>query len=140
MVTNESDIIYNMMHETAHEEQKLRDSDTICSYFDVTQILNEDNANEKAEYIRDFRLERTKDISINGYKLETVIYNKLSYLVGEKEMNQYMKKHDIDLISFLSDKLDKKYGEGTGLALYQHITNLSLWSTHYSGEVIHNKS
>ncbi len=140
IIANRSDIKpYMLMHETAHVHQQSRSSDIICSYSDITKMLNEGNANQRMEYIRDFNLKQIEDISASGYKLETIIYNKLSYLIGEKEMNEYIKKHDIDLISFLSDQLDEKYGKGTGLELYQHITNLSLWSTTYSGEVTQEK-
>lgn len=135
MITNRDDMIYSLLHETVHVDQPLRNSDSICSYFDVTEMLKDGSANHKAEYIRELDAEKDKHISKNGYKLETVLYNKLSYLVGEKEMHQYLKKHDIDLISFLSNKLDKKYGQGTGLAFYQYITNLSLWSKVHRKEV-----
>lgn len=137
VISDISDINYSMIHETTHIYHEAYILDTICSYLDVIELLIEGNATHNEEYIRNYDL--INYVATNNYALETVIYNKLSYLVGEKEMNEYMKKQNIDLISFLSDKLDKKYGEGTGLELYQHITNLSLWSTFYSGEVTQEK-
>lgn len=155
MIRNDDeDIINTTKHETKHSDQKEKDSDILVSYYNIMQILREGNATSNQEYIRGINLSSTRkitrkmkwkstdftitNVSENGYKLPTIIYNKLSYLVGEKEMNKYMQTQNIDLPSFLSDKLDKKYGEGTGLALYQYITNLSFWS-HISGEVTQKK-
>jgi len=64
-----------LMHETAHVHQQSRSSDIICSYSDITKMLNEGNANQRMEYIRDFNLKQIEDISASGYKLETIIYN-----------------------------------------------------------------
>ena len=50
-------------------------------------------------------------------------------------MDKYIEEQKVDVFSFLSEKLDTKYGEGTGLNIYQHITNLSLWMTQYTGQI-----
>ena len=154
IVINDDDVINIIIHETTHPEQKEKDSDILVSYYNIIRILQEGNAASNQEYIRGINLNSTRkitkgmkwkatdftitNVSEDGYKLPTILYNKLSYLVGEKEMNKYIQTQNIDLPSFLSDKLDKKYGEGMGLALYQYITNLSFWS-YISGEVTQEK-
>lgn len=151
----DKEIYYTMMHETKHSEQKQTSSYIFASYEGIIKILREGHSNNHAEYIRDIKLFKEKvttnvlkneytipritNVSENGYKLFSIIYNKLSYLVGEKEMDEYFRKQDVYLDTFLSEKLDKKYGEGTGLELYQSITNLSFWSKRYSGEVTQEK-
>lgn len=133
---------YTMLHEGKHPEQEHKgDSDTFVTLYEIMAMLKEGNANNNAEYMRDIKLSKRGAITKvsesenDGYKLFSVIYNKLLYLVGEKEMDKYIEEQKVDLLSFLSEKLDTKYGVGTGLNIYQHITNLSLWATSYTGKV-----
>ena len=140
-------LYYRMIHEIKHSEQKQAYSDIFILYDDIIRILREGNSNYFAEYIRDirlfegeavttasnrkYRLFSITNVSENAYKLLSIIYNKLSYLIGERELDEYFRKQDVYLHDFLSEKLDEKYGEGTGLELYQSITNLSFWSISY---------
>lgn len=144
IINSENDnIYYSEMHEIKHSEQKKADSDIFASYYGIIKILKEGHSNNHAEYIRDIKLfdehRSIINVSENTYRLFSIIYNKLSYLVGEKEMDEYFRKQDVNLYDFLSEKLDEKYGEGTGLELYQSITNLSFWSTQYMGEITQKK-
>ncbi|MCI8760596.1 MAG: hypothetical protein HFJ34_05725 [Clostridia bacterium] len=54
-------------------------------------------------------------------------------------MGEFFKKQGEYFDCFLSEKLDEKYGEGTGVELYQTMTNLSFWSENLLGEVTQEK-
>ncbi len=136
--SEEGRIFYTMIHESKHVKQDdywlSDDTSYYISHNRIMQILNEGNSDNQAEYIRDINYNSITKVSEDSYKLFDIIYNKLAYLVGEKKMDEYFKEQDSELASFLSDELDEKYGEGTGLELYQSITNLSFWSTFFNGE------
>ncbi len=122
------------MMNLAYSEQKQTFSDVFTSYDCIIKILKKGYKNNYVEYIDDIKY----DSNVSENEEFNRIYNKLCYLVGQKDMDEYIKKQDKYLNYFLSEKLDQKYGEGTGLELYQSITNLSFWST-YDGEVTQEK-
>ncbi len=93
----------------------------------------EGHSNDMAEYVRDPKLDDKEfsitNVSMTNYYISSKIYNKLSYLVGEIQMDEYMQKtNEKTLRDFLKEKLDDKYGEGTGQDLYKYVTNVSFFS------------
>ena len=100
------------------------------SYLD--SLLREGHSNNQAEYVRDFNVDKLDLISETSYSIPTIVYNKLAYLVGEKLMDSYMKNPTTYLCDFLTNQLDSKYGEGSGLEMYSLINNLTLcWNSNY---------
>lgn len=134
---------YNMIHELTHKLQTKNNSKVFLNYNNIITMLKEGHSNNMAEYVRGTKLFGTNDSithsSLTDYGIPTIIYNKLSYLVGAREMDEYMQNSDPSdqktVQEFLSEKLDNKYGEGTGEEIYKYITNLSLWFTNYSGPI-----
>ncbi len=130
-------IEYTLIHEIAHKKQKsAEDSRLAVNYKYIIAMLREGNSNNKAEYIRDVNKIRGQCNALNTYKKPTMIYNKLAFLIGENEMDEYMTNpRKEDLLSFLSNRLDSKYGEKVGAKLYEYITNISLYVSDYSGYI-----
>lgn len=138
------DLEYIFVHELTHEDQNAYKNKIYINYKDIISMLREGHSNNMAEYVRDTKLVGTNDSithnSLTAYDIPTMVYNKLSYLVGTKQMDEYMQNSDKDsLNNFLSEKLDSKYGQGTGENLYKYITNLSFWFKNYSGGITEEK-
>lgn len=126
---------YYLGHELAHSEEDFNNNYLLCAqYSNIISMLREGRANSKAEFVRE-RGDSEEAFSLTAYDLPTVIYNKLSYFVGEKEMDEFIKNSEKNLFDFLTEHLDEKYGEGVGEKVYQYVSNLSLYFTHYTGEL-----
>ena len=136
VILDGENIEYTILHEAGHVNQAHGDSGILTSYTNVMNMLKEGQATNNAYYIRNINLESISNISEDAYKLSTVVYNKLEYLIGEKELYEYVHTQNMDLYNFLCNKLDGKYGEGTGEKFYKCITNLQLWFDQYSEQNI----
>lgn len=128
-----------IIHEVIHSSQFHNgNNDYVINTNMVWRMLREGHATNQSEYIRDIS-KNNKDHNSNSYDIPTNIYNKLSYLIGEQKMNEIMENQG-NLRIILSEELDKKYGEGTGLEMLKHITNLSFAFSTYDGNLDEKKA
>lgn len=127
------DIEYIMIHELTHKKQGKIGSAKYINHNNVIKMLREGHSNNIAEYVRDTVLDAKEftitRVSINNYNMHSVIYNKLAFLVGEKQMDEYMQKSkERTLNKFLQEELDNKYGKETRKELFKYVTNLSFYT------------
>lgn len=128
-----------IIHEIIHSSQfRNRNNDYVINTNMVWRMLREGHATNQSEYIRNI-YKNNKDHNLNSYDIPTNIYNKLGYLIGEQKMNEIMENQS-NLRIILSEELDKKYGEGTGLEMLKHITNLSFVFSKYDGNLDEKKA
>ena len=126
-------IEYTLIHELTHKRQGKAKNNRYINYKNVIAMLYEGNSNNMAEYVRDTNLDDKEftitNVSMTNYYMSSIDYNKLSYLVGEIQMDENMQElNKENLRDFLKEKLDDKYGEGTGQDLFKYVTNLSFFS------------
>lgn len=123
---------HTIIHEVIHSSQFNNSyNDFVINTDIIWRLLREGHATNQSEYIRDIS-RNNKDHNLNSYNIPTNVYNKLSYLIGEQKMNEIMENYG-NLRIILSEELDSKYGEGTGLEMLKHITNLSFAFSTYDG-------
>lgn len=133
MKEDRDNIEYILIHELTHKRQGKTNNNRYINHKNVFAMLYEGHSNNMAEYVRDTKLDDREftitNVSMTNYYISSKIYNKLSYLVGEIQMDEYMQKtNEKTLRDFLKEKLDDKYGKGTGQNLYKYVTNLSFFS------------